>query len=114
MFLGSFKVFQDWYLARGQFREEKRLLFLILSKVPPPPETQFWTKNTIYTIYYTIYIQPKKQYKVQIIGILEEIDYFYWPKMHLCKGGKNLGKALPPSFGQNPKEQQLFFCETIP
>ena len=103
MFLGSFKVFQDWYLARGQFREEKRLLFLILSKVPPPPETQFWTKNTIYTIYYTIYIQPKKQYKVQIIGILEEIDYFYWPKMHLCKGGKNLGKALPPSFGQNPK-----------
>ena len=28
---------------------------------------------------------------------------------------KNLGGALlPPSFGQNPKEQQLFFCETIP
>ena len=22
---------------------------------------------------------------------------------------KNLGRALPPSFGQNPKEQQLFF-----
>ena len=26
---------------------------------------------------------------------------------------KNLGRALPPTFGQNPKEQQ-FFRETIP
>ena len=46
-------------------------------------------------------IQPKKQFKVQIIGMLEEIDAFYWPKMHLRKGDKK--------FGQNPKEQQLFF-----
>ena len=27
---------------------------------------------------------------------------------------KNLGRALPPSFRQNPKEQQLFFRETFP
>ena len=33
----------------------------------------------------------KKQFKVQIIGILEEIDSFYWPKMHLWKGAKKIG-----------------------
>ena len=47
-------------------------------------ESQFRTKTTIYTIQYTVYIymQPKKQLKVQYIGIFEEIDSFYWPKMH--------------------------------
>ena len=30
------------------------------------------------------------------------------------KYDKKLGKALPPSLGQNPKEQQLFLRETIP
>ena len=48
-----------------------------------------------------------------MIDILEEIDSFYWPKMHLWKGDKKFGQG-PPSFGQNPKEQQLFFRETIP
>ena len=53
----------------------------------------------------------KKQFKVQIICILEEINSFYWPKMHLRKGDKNLDRALPPPwFRQNPKEQQLFFA----
>ena len=33
---------------------------------------------------------------LQIIGILEEIDSFSWPKMHLWKGDKKLGRALPP------------------
>ena len=36
-------------------------------------ESQFRTKNTIYTIWYTVYMQPKKQLKVQYIGIFEEI-----------------------------------------
>ena len=40
--------------------------------------------------------------------ILEEIDSFYWPKMQLWKGAKQSGQGQP-SFGQNPKEQQLFF-----
>ena len=30
-------------------------------------------------------------FKVQIIGILEEIDSFYWPKLHLWKGDKRFG-----------------------
>ena len=28
-------------------------------------------------------IQTKKQFEVQVIGILKEIDSFYSPKMHL-------------------------------
>ena len=40
-------------------------------------ESQFRTKTTIYTIQYTVYMQPKKQLKVQYIGIFEEIDSFY-------------------------------------
>ena len=31
-----------------------------------------------------------------MIGILEKIDFYYWPKMHLWNGDKNLGRALPP------------------
>ena len=42
----------------------------------------FATKKTPKTKYeyeyeYNINIQPKKQFKVQMIGILEEIDSFY-------------------------------------
>ena len=53
-------------------------------------------------------IKPKKQFKVQIIGILEEIDSFYRPKMHLWEGAKKNWTGPPPSFGQKPKEQQFF------
>ena len=60
-----------------------------------------------------VYNIKKKQFKVQIIVILEEIFSFYWPKMHLGKGEKNLGSPSSP-FGQNPKEQQLFFREAFP
>ena len=53
--------------------------------------------------------QPKKQFKVQIIDILEEKDSFYWPKMHLWKGDKTLGRVLPPpTFGQNQKNSNFF------
>ena len=51
------------------------------------------------------------QFKVQISGILEEKDSFYWPKMHLWIVGRDLPA---PSFGQNPNEEQLFFHESIP
>ena len=53
----------------------------------------------------------KKQFKDQIIGFLEESDSFYWPKMHLWKGDNKFGQGPPPSFGQNPKEQHLFFVK---
>ena len=38
-----------------------------------------------------IYLQPKKQLKVQYIGIFDEIDSFYWPKMHFLKKGQKFG-----------------------
>ena len=37
------------------------------------------------------------QYNVQIIGILEEVHSFYWPKMHLWKGDKKIGQGPPPA-----------------
>ena len=41
------------------------------------------------------HVYNQKQFKVQIIGILEEIDSFYWPKMHLWKGDKKFGQGPP-------------------
>ena len=38
----------------------------------------------------------KKRFKVQIIGIFEEIDSYYWPKMHLWKGAKKFEQGPPP------------------
>ena len=71
----------------------------------------------LYVLYIIIpYIYNlKKQFKVQIIGILEEILSFIDQKCTSWKCDKNLGRALPPpSFGQNPKEQPLFVRETFP
>ena len=57
-------------------------------------------------------MQPKKQLKVQYIGIFEEIDSFYWPKMHFLKEGQKIRAWVdpppPPSFGQCPKENVFF------
>ena len=48
-------------------------------------------------------MQPKKQLKVQYIGIFEEIDSFYWPKMHFLEKGQKIR-----AFGQCPKENVFF------
>ena len=55
-------------------------------------------------------MQPKKQLKVQYIGIFEEIDSFYWPKMHFLKEGQKnrVWVDPPPLFGQCPKENVFF------
>ena len=55
-------------------------------------------------------MQPKKQLKVQYIGIFEEIDSFYWPKMHFLKEGQKIRAWVdpPPLFGQCPKENVFF------
>ena len=56
----------------------------------------FLDKGRILALW-VMYIQPKKLFKVQIISILEEIDSFYWPKMHSWKGDKKFGQGpLPP------------------
>ena len=56
----------------------------------------------------------QKQLKVQYIGIFEEINSFYWPKMHFLKEGQKIrawvdppspppysGNALGPSLSSN-------------
>ena len=54
-------------------------------------------------------MQPKKQLKVQYIGIFEEMDSFYWPKMHFLKEGQKIWAWVdPPLFGQCPKENVFF------
>ena len=54
-------------------------------------------------------IQPKNQFKVQIIVILEEIDTFYWPKMHLWKGEKKFGQGPPPPHLDKIQKYSSFF-----
>ena len=54
-------------------------------------------------------MQPKKQLKVQYIGIFEEIDSFYWPNMHfLKKGQKNPGMGRPPIIRALPERKRFF------
>ena len=48
-------------------------------------------------------------FKVQIIGILEEIDSFYWPKLHLWKGDKKIGQGPPPPHLDKIKKNCSFF-----
>ena len=59
-------------------------------------------------------MQPKKQLKAQYIGILEEIDSFYWPNMHLGKGDKKLGRALPPPHLDKIQKKSNFFSWNLP
>ena len=60
-------------------------------------------------------IQPKKQFKVQIIGIMEELNSFYLPKMHLWKGEKKLDRALlPPSHLDKIHKNSSFFRDPFP
>ena len=55
-----------------------------------------------------------KQFKVQIIAILEEIDSFYWTKMHLWKVSK-IGQGPPPPFGKIQKSTSfsLWNCPLV-
>ena len=55
-------------------------------------------------------MQPKKQLKVQYIGIFEEIDSFYWPKMHLLKEGQKIRAWVdpPPLIWAMPERKRFF------
>ena len=63
-------------------------------------------------------MQPKKQLKVQYIGIFLEIDSFYWPKMHFQKRGpKNLGMGWvdpPPIIRAMPERKRFFSIDPFP
>ena len=64
-------------------------------------------------------IQPKKQFNIQIIGILEDIDSFYWPKIQnlvraMTKGKRNFYLDNFPEWYKNEKvcylHPQMFVC----
>ena len=55
-------------------------------------------------------MQPKKQLKVQYIGIFEEMDSFYWPKMHFLKEGQKIWPWVdPPPLIRVMPERKRFF-----
>ena len=56
----------------------------------------------------------KKQFKVQIIDILEEIDSFYWPKVHSWKVDKKIWQGPPPPHLDKIQKNSYFFWETFP
>ena len=62
-------------------------------------------------------MQPKKQLKVQYIGIFEEIDSFYWPKMHFLKEGQKIRAWVdphPPIIRAMPERKRFFSIEVFP
>ena len=63
-------------------------------------------------------MQPKKQLKVQYIGIFEEIDSFYWPKMHFLKEGQKIRAWVDPPtphlIRAMPERKRFFFIEVFP
>ena len=61
-------------------------------------------------------MQPKKQLKVQYIGIFEEIDSFYWPKMHFLKEGQKIRAwvDLPPPFHLGNARKKTIFIDVFP
>ena len=64
-------------------------------------------------------MQPKKQLKVQYIGIFEEIDSFYSPKMHFLKKGQEIRAwvdlDLPsPLIRAMAERKRFFFIEAFP
>ena len=53
-------------------------------------------------------MQPKKQLKVQYI--FEEIDSFYWLKMHSLKKGQKIRAWVdPPPHSGNARKKTFFF-----
>ena len=95
----------DWYihLFREGFNEKKTFSFGHCPNYlnTPPPWPRFGQLDPLFSeveiqdlkvslelrILYILYdiryiCNLKKQLKVQYIGIFEEIDSFYWPKMH--------------------------------
>ena len=61
-------------------------------------------------------MQPKKQLKVQYIGKFEEIDSFYWPKLHFLKEGKKIWAGVDPLpiIRAMPERKRFFSIEVFP
>ena len=59
-------------------------------------------------------MQPKKQFKVQYIGIFEEIDFLLTKNAHLKRGPKNSGMGRPPPIIRAmPERKRVRFFVTL-
>ena len=60
----------------------------------------------------------KKQLKVQYIGSFEEIDSFYWPKMHFLIEGQKIrawvDPPTPPLSQAMPERKRFFSIDAFP
>ena len=93
----------DWIDKYGKYGDGDAIYLATLSR------KKIWTTWMLALwVIYTTY----KKFKVQIISILEEIDSFYWPKMHFWKGAKKLGRALPPIIGTKSNREHFFLRRT--
>ena len=118
-------------LELGTVSQEKTAVLLDFVQITlPPPSQQFRQLVQLFptsienqdlkiTLYYympynTLYIQLKNSLKLKLLAFWREQTPFIDRKSTYEKVTKNLGRALPPSFGQNPKEQQFFSRETVP
>ena len=54
-------------------------------------------------------MQPKKQLKVQYIGIFEEIDSLYGPNMHYLKEGQKIQAWVDPLLIRAMPKRKRFF-----
>ena len=61
-------------------------------------------------------MQIKKQLKIQYIGIFEEIDSFYWQKMHILKEGQKIRAWVdpPPIIRAMPERKRFFPVDPFP
>ena len=60
-------------------------------------------------------MQPKKQLKVQNIGIFEEIDFLLTKNALLKRGPKNSGMGRPhPPYSGNARKKTFFSIEAFP
>ena len=55
-------------------------------------------------------MQPKEQLKVQYIGIFEEIDSLYWPKMQFLKKGQKIWAWVDRTPHSGNARKKTFFC----
>ena len=59
-------------------------------------------------------MQPKKQLKVQYIGIFEEIDSLLTKNVLLKRGPKNSGMGRPPPHHSGNARKKTFFFQLTP
>ena len=61
-------------------------------------------------------MQPKKQLKFQYIGIFEEIDSFYWPKMDFLRKGQKIRAGVDPSlpYSGNARKKKFLSIDVFP